>query len=402
MTQQFITSDQKTIQTADNKIFIVQKDHKEGNQMARKFQFKILTGATEAECKARYDNEPLTDNHHDPYTFYLFDKGGIGYLGDTPLFGGDASKFNLVTGNKSDLKPNSFYFVTTTCTLTDPTNEGAADPTTGVHNATAGSIWVTDNSSIPQELSLTIFTHYLVNSAIHSNGTNLPDGDHWDATFAGNDTTVLTSAATKVLINNVVNNQAILSISFLKNVEIHTITQAEVNAGKITCFTDKAADITSDDHKDDIGIVFQFQAGATYDESTDTNDICVFFNLHSLIKRYIGSDTDTTEVIIAQDLTADPSGHTEKITVNVKESEKTATALENIIMGAFNTVYQHKQDPETYPNDYDKTNLTDALAQHRFITESQLVDILGHVLTHFAEVVWVSGGGEGMEEGDDN
>lgn len=394
MTQQFITSDQKTIQTADNKIFIVQKDHKEENQMARKFQFKILTGATEAECKTRYDNEPLTDNHHDPYTFYLFDKGGVGYLGDTPLFGGDASKFNMITGNKSDLKPNSFYFVATTCTLTDPTNKGASDPTTGVHNATAGSIWVTDNNSIPQELSLTIFTHYLVNSAIHSNGTNLPDGDHWDATFAGNDTTVLTSAATKTLINNVINNQAILSISFLKNVEIHTITQAEVNAGKITCFTDKTADITSDDHKDDIGIVFQFQAGATYDESTDTSDICVFFNLHSLINLYSGSTSDTTVVTVVND-SADSTGHTKQIRVEVNQSEKTASEFEQMVLDAIAAV----DGPDA--SSYDPTDANgDNLSPNKFISESQLAGILVSTLNHFAQVIW--GGGEGMKEGEDN
>jgi hypothetical protein len=53
-----------------------------------KFQFRILTGATEAACKAMYDNLVDSTTHlHDPYTFYLFSKGGVGYLGDTPIMG---------------------------------------------------------------------------------------------------------------------------------------------------------------------------------------------------------------------------------------------------------------------------------------------------------------------------
>jgi hypothetical protein len=101
----FVTSDGKTLVTSDNKTLLSQE--KEVSIMA-KFQFKIVTGATEAACKSTYDSLVDSTTHlHDPYTFYLFDKGGVGYLGDTPLFGGDASKFNMVSANMvaDDLKP---------------------------------------------------------------------------------------------------------------------------------------------------------------------------------------------------------------------------------------------------------------------------------------------------------
>lgn len=409
MNKIIVTSDSKILTTFDNKLF-VSKNKKEVFKMA-KFQFRILTGATEAACKAMYDNlVDSTTHQHDPYTFYLFGKGGVGYLGDTQLFGGDGdvSKFNMISSNITAdvLKPNSFYFVTADCTITD----GQATPVT--HAAKTGSIWVTNASSIPQELSLSIFTTYMTNyvasQAIHSDDASI------NSDYTGNDTTLMTSGATKALIDAVVNSQTILQISFFKKVELHTITAAEKAAGtsgngEITCFVDypEAGDsytvsLTANDHENDIGLVFMCQTGEEYDETDSDGDECIFVNLHRLITRFIGGDYDTTEVVINQDTTADSSGHTQRITVNVKESQKTAAALEDIIINAVGTVNDHKQDPETYPNDYDKTNATDALAQHRFITESQLVDILGHVLTHFAEVTWVNGGGEGMEEGENN
>lgn len=391
MTQQFITSDQKTIQTADNKMFIVQKDHKEENQMARKFQFKILTGATEAECKAKYDNESLTDNHHDPYTFYLFDKGGIGYLGDTPLFGGDTSKFNMITGNTvaDALKPNSFYFVTANCTITDSTSTGT-DPDPGVHTAKAGSIWVTNASSIPQELSLSIFTTYMTNyvasQAIHSDDASL------DETFTGTDTSLMTSAAVSTLINAVVNSQTILSISFFKDVKTVTLTAADITAGKVT-FTVRedpdthnpitaTATLSANDHANDIGLVFFCQTGV---KSDDGNDEWVFVNLHELINLYSGSTSDTTVVTVVND-SADSTGHTKQIRVEVNQSKKTASEFEQMVLDAIAAV----DGPNA--SSYDPTDANgDNLSPNKFISESQLVGILVSTLNHFVQVIWDEG-----------
>lgn len=386
MTQQFITSDQKTIQTADNKIFIVQKDHKEGNQMA-KFQFRILTGATEAACKAMYDSLINSETHlHDPYTFYLFDKGGIGYLGDTPLFGGDASKFNMITGNTTadTLKPNNFYFVTANCTITD----GQEPPVT--HTAKAGSIWVTNASSIPQELSLSIFTTYMTNyvasQAIHSDDASL------DETFTGTDTSLMTSAAVSTLVNAVVNSQAILSISFFKDVKTVTLTAADITAGEVT-FTigedpdthdpiTATADLSASDHAGDIGLVFFCQTGADGD---DGDDEWVFVNLHGLINLYSGSTSDTTVVTVVND-SADSTGHTKQIKVEVNQSEKTASEFEQMVLDAIAAV--DGQDASSYdPTDANGDNLS----PNKFISESQLAGILVSTLNNFVQVIWDSG-----------
>ncbi len=384
-----------------------------------KFQFRILTGENEAACKAKYDRlavETSTGSGiftHDPYTFYLFDQGGIGYLGDTPLFGGDASKFNMISSNKTyaDLKPNAFYFCTANCTVTD--NE---DPHVTTHTLTQGSIWITNGSSVPNEISWTNFTtymaRYITGYAIQSDGTNLPSGDTWDETFNGNDTTLLTSAATRTLINNIVNAQAILSISFFKSVELHTITAAEITAGEVTVFTDHTASITNAEHEGDIGLAFMCQTGPEYDETENDGDVCVFVNLHSLINLYTGSTSDTAEVVVAQDLTGDTSGHTQKITVNVNKSQEVFhyngdDNFESKMLLAIDQCISHLDDGNNNP-DYDPTTPVssggDGFSNNKFITESQLADILAHLLAHFVQIQYnyIEAGGESMEDGGDN
>ena len=380
MKKTFVTSDGKTLVTSDNKTLLSQE--KEVSIMA-KFQFKIVTGATEAACKSTYDSLVDSTTHlHDPYTFYLFDKGGVGYLGDTPLFGGDASKFNMVSANMvaDDLKPENFYFVTADCTITD----GQTPPVT--HTAKAGSIWVTNNNSVPQELSLSIFTtymtNYVLNNTIHSDDASI------GANFTGDDTTLMTSGAVSEFVNSVINNQSILDISFFKKVESHVITSAEITAGEITCFVDTVnstsltASITNADHEGDIGLVFMCQTGAEYDESENDGDQCVFVNLHALMNIYTGSTTDTAETVVADDPT-DLTGHTKKISVNVNKSSKTAANYEAIVLAAIDAINQPNASP------YDPTDTNgDNLSANKFISESQLAGILVSVLNNFVQVDW--------------
>ena len=394
MNKIIVTSDSKILTTFDNKLF-VSKNKKEVFKMA-KFQFRILTGATEAACKAMYDSLADSTTHlHDPYTFYLFGKGGVGYLGDTPLFGGDDSKFNMISSNITAdvLKPNSFYFVTADCTITD----GQTTPVT--HTAKTGSIWVTNASSIPQELSLSIFTTYMTNyvasQAIHSDDASL------DETFTGTDTNLMTSAAVSTLINAVVNSQTILSISFFKDVKTVTLTAADITAGKVTFTVGEDPDthnsitatatLSANDHAGDIGLVFFCQTGI---ESNDGNDEWVFVNLHSLINLYSGSTSDTTVVTVVND-SADSTGHTKQIRVEVNQSEKTASEFEQMVLDAIAAV----DGPDA--SSYDPTDANgDNLSPNKFISESQLAGILVSTLNHFAQVIW--GGGEGMEEGENN
>lgn len=362
-----------------------------------KFQFRIITGASEDACQTKYEELVDSVTHlHDPYTFYLFDQGGVGYLGDTPLFGGDASKFNMLGTNATydDLKPNAFYFITADCTITD------ADPATVTHTCAAGSIWITNGSSVPSEISWTNFTTYMARyiaaSAIQSDGTNLPSGDAWDATFAGDNDTLLTSAATKTLIDSLINAQAILNISFFKKVLNVTLTAADITAGEVTFQTGEedpdthdpitaTADLSANDHEGDIGLVFFCQTG---DDEDDGDDEWVFVNLHNLINIYVAdSSAQTTQMTI----TDDSAEHTKKIKVEVNKATKTVAQYEEIILNAIDTVISHMEnegDP-SYP-DYDPSNATDDLSSNKFISESQLADILAHVLIHFAQVIWGS------------
>lgn len=367
-----------------------------------KFQFRILTGATEAACKATYDSliNPET-NLHDPYTFYLFDKGGVGYLGDTLLFGGDTSKFNVISSNTAAdaLSPNKFYFVTADCTITDSTSTGA-DPDPGVHTAKTGSIWVTNASSIPQELSLSIFTTYITNyvleNTIHSDDASL------DKDFTGTDSELMTSKAVSTFVNAVVNNQEILNISFFKNVKNVTLSAADITAGKVTFTVGEDPDthnpitatatLSANDHKNDIGLVFFCQTGA---ESNDGNDEWIFVNLHNLINLYSGSTSDTATVTVVND-SADPTGHTKQIRVNVNQSEKTASEFEQIVLNAIDAVNSSNASP------YNPTDTNgDNLSPNKFVSESQLAGILVSTLNHFSQVTWNSGAigsGGTMEE----
>ena len=375
------------------------------NKPTKKFQFQILTGATEDDCMARYEQLAQETSEgsgvfvHDQYTFYLFDKGGVGYLGDTPLFGGDASKFNMLGANATydDLKPNSFYFITADCTITD------SDPATVTHTCKAGTIWITNSSNVPSEISWTSFNTYMARyitaSVIQSDGTNLPSGDAWDETFAGDDDTLLTSAATKTLIDNLINAQAILNINFFRDVKKVTLTAADIASDpKVVTFqigTDSktgdpitaTAALTANDHEGDVGLVFQVQYGDEYDPTDNDGDEWIFVNLHELINLYVADPSaQTTQMTI----TDDSAEHTKKIKVEVNKATKTATQYENIILNAINTVISHMENEDD--PDYDPSNVTDDLSSNKFISESQLADILAHVLVHFTQVIW--GGGD--------
>jgi CRISPR/Cas system CMR-associated protein Cmr5 small subunit len=335
-----------------------------------KFQFKILTGANEAACKAKYDAILA----HDPYTFYLFDKGGVGYLGDTPLFVSDASKFNMLNTNVnfSDLRPNSFYFVTADCLIKD-----GLTPTVTSYEAKIGSIWFTNASSVPTEVSWTSFNtdmaRYIAASAVKA-------ADITDATYSGNETSVMTSAAVATLIAEKINAQAILGISFFKNVQVVTLKPADIaSSPKVVTFTvdgtSYTAPLSASDHEGDIGLVFQLQYGPEYDPSDSDGDAWVFVNLHGLINLYVGSVSNTATTTITHDST-DPSGHTKKVTVEVNKS--TDSALYSKILTAADTI--------AIGGTYDPTDITgDGLSNNKFITESQLADVMAKVLSEYVK-----------------
>lgn len=376
------------------------------NKPTKKFQFQILTGTTEDICMQKYRDLAKETSEgsgvfvHDPYTFYLFDKGGVGFLGDTPLFGGDASKFNMLGTNAtySDLKPDAFYFITADCTITD------ADPATVTHTCKAGSIWITNGSKVPSEISWTNFTTYMARYIASSAVEKATDVA--DATYTGDETSLMTSAAIKKLIDENINAQDLLQIAFFSNVsEVITLTAADITAKEVSVTfpgdetTYTASLDTSTDHAGDLGIVFQIRYGDEYDETDSDGDNCRFINLHGLINLYVSdASAQTTQMFI----TDDTAEHTKKIKVEVNKATKTPAQYEEIILKAVDTVISHLENGGDDPNypDYDPSNVTDDLSSNKFISESQLADILAHVLVHFAQVVWGSGGGM-IDDGDE-
>lgn len=361
-----------------------------------KFQFKIVTGANEDACKTKYDRLAIETSEgsgvyvHDPYTFYLFDQGGVGYLGDTPLFGGDASKFNMLSSNKtlSELKPGSFYFVTSNITITDASNP--SDPI----EAKAGTIWITDNNTPLgiSELSWSSFTTYMARyiAASAVKASNIPD-----STYIGNETSIMTSAAVKKLIDENINAQKILGITFFKDVRLVTLTQQDIdsdsansNANPYVTFIIGEDEETHDpitatapinyavDHVGDIGLVFQVQVGPEYDESKNDGDKWIFINLHGLIDIYIGGTSYTTTTTVSND----PNGasHTKQILVEVNKSQETRANFVQNIRTAINSI----SEGNTYnPAAVGGNNYSN----NKFITESQLAEILAYLLTDFVQ-----------------
>lgn len=366
--------------------------------MAERFQFKIITGNTVAACQAKYDalKNATPTSKIQPYTFYLFDKGGIGYLGETPLFGGNSLNFRIATANLTgtDLDIGCMYFVNNDSGITITDNVTSAT----AKNAANGSIWVAKagtNSGdiVTVELSKSIFNTYIAewftNNVILSSGV-------LSATL--DDTKLLSASAVETLINDAVGDA--VDIGFLKKVAPTTVTltSADITAGKVsvtidgTTYTAELDTTTPRDAEGDVGLVFVFQAGDSYDDDdTDPDydgDKAIFVNLKNLIDTYTFASSDNTAVVT-----------TNNNAIDIKVNKATGTTAEQyyaIINAAITDVLDHANDPSTYPNDYDPSS--DSLSNNKFVTESQLIDILAHTLSRFVTY----GGGAGMEDEGDN
>lgn len=361
----FITSDNKMLITYDNKTFVasIQNQNEEVNKMSR-FNFHIITGSTAESCQAKYD-AIATKN---AFTFYLFQSGGIGYLGNTQLFNGvSTSEFHMVSSNliATDLSANQMYFVTTDCTITD----GQSTPIT--HTAKAGSVWVTDSNSVPTEISATIFATYMANYITN----NAVKASEIDGTFASSDNNLMTSAAVEALIEQELSDQSILQISFFKNVKTVTLTSTDIDNEYVEVSFDggtttlKADLDNSVDHAGDIGLVFQLQFGDEYDESDSDGDECVFINLHGLIDKIVAGTSNTTTVTVQN-----KSGeeHTKEIIVEVNKADNVSFTAANISGGA---------DSLAEGSTYD----TSGFSQNKFVTEQQFASLIANILKDYVK-----------------
>ena len=232
--------------------------------MANKFQFKLLTSA---DPQAQYDALTVKD----AYTFYLLGNG-VGYLGEVPLFGGDAEKFNLITSTGVlTLEADKLYVV-------------AVDGVTVDGNVISQGVYYSADGTTIENITYKTIAQYIADKAIKN---MTADG------YAGDNDTIATTKAIVDYVNNVVNNQSILEAKFFKEVAKVKLTQDDIDglssSPNVTAYG--AIFSGADNHVDDIGLVFTLDATDT--ASDDTDDVYIFVNLHELIHIYTVESSDS-------------------------------------------------------------------------------------------------------------
>ena len=232
--------------------------------MANKFQFKLFTSS---DPQAQYDALTVKD----AYTFYLLGNG-VGYLGEVPLFSGDAEKFNLITSTGAlTLEADKLYVV-------------AVDGVTIDGNVISQGVYYSADGTTIENITYKTIAQYIADKAIKN---MTADG------YTGDNDTLATTKAIVDYVQNVVNNQSILEAKFFKEVAKVKLTQDDIDglssSPNVTAYG--AIFSGADNHVDDIGLVFTLDATDT--ASDDTDDVYVFINLHELIHIYTVESSDS-------------------------------------------------------------------------------------------------------------
>ena len=232
--------------------------------MANKFQFKLFTSS---DPQAQYDALTVKD----AYTFYLLGNG-VGYLGEVPLFGGDAEKFNLITSTGAlTLEADKLYVV-------------AVDGVTIDGNVISQGVYYSADGTTIENITYKTIAQYIADKAIKN---MTADG------YTGDNDTLATTKAIVDYVQNVVNNQSILEAKFFKEVAKVKLTQDDIDglssSPNVTAYG--AIFSGADNHVDDIGLVFTLDATDT--ASNDTDDVYIFVNLHELIHIYTVESSDS-------------------------------------------------------------------------------------------------------------
>lgn len=329
--------------------------------MANKFQFKLLTGI---DAQQKYDR--IKDQGTHPYTFYLLENG-VGYLGNTPLFGGDTkniliknTNFGNVSSNEEAIIKNVLYFITSDITITD---------STGTIDAKKGSIFVADATGqtvteLSKEIFSTYMADYVTNKAIKSTNIMNNDGTHVDPTKLDKEE-LITAKAVKEFVQSTMTSQSVLDIAFFNDVSnTKTVTKEDIQANQIDLVFKNNGTVTvslkdlNDVHENDV--IFAFAV------TTNNNTQYVPVNLHSLIDNYEGGTCDTTTVSVVD--STNGKNHTKEIKVEVNKS----TIDDSVINAAI-----EKAITDSYTGD--------TLDENKFISEKQLATILANVLKNFVQ-----------------
>ena len=191
--------------------------------MATKFKFKLLTGS---DPQAQYDAITTKDN----MTFYLLSTG-IGYLGNTPLFGGGAQNTVVMTSG----------------TLTSPESGKLYVLSNVTYNSKALTGLYFYNGSTLDSYSDELIATYIQNILTTDMST---DG------YTGDNNTIASTKAIMDLINAKLSDSSIVNAAFFRKVESHTLTADDL--------TNSAIQLPSGAKEGDVGLLFT--------ADTDAND----------------------------------------------------------------------------------------------------------------------------------
>lgn len=183
--------------------------------MATKFKFKLLTGS---DPQAQYDAITTKDS----MTFYLLNTG-IGYLGDTPLFGGGAQNTVVMTSG----------------TLTSPESGKLYVLSNVTYNSEALTGLYFYNGSTLDSYSDELITTYIQNILTTDMST---DG------YTGDNNTIASTKAIMDLINAKLSDSSIVNAAFFRKVESHTLTADDL--------TNSSIQLPSGAKKGDVGLLF--------------------------------------------------------------------------------------------------------------------------------------------------
>lgn len=183
--------------------------------MATKFKFKLLTGS---DPQAQYDAITTKDS----MTFYLLSTG-IGYLGDTPLFGGGAQNTVVMTSE----------------TLTSPESGKLYVLSNVTYNSEALTGLYFYNGSTLDSYSDELIATYIQNILTTDMST---DG------YTGDNNTIASTKAIMDLINAKLSDSSIVNAAFFRKVESHTLTADDL--------TNSAIQLPSGAKEGDVGLLF--------------------------------------------------------------------------------------------------------------------------------------------------
>lgn len=305
-----------------------------------KFKFLLLTGN---DPDSQYDAIITKD----AYTFYLL-SNGKGYLGNTPLFGGDMAspvRFLSSAGTYTTFEAGKIYAITTDNVLL---GENVTASPKGIYYASSTSSLI----DLTLASFTTAITNYIANNAVQSSGV--------DNTFVGSDATIMTSKATVDYVQDVLSNTSILQSAFFRSVELHELSAADISGGLIS--------VLPTDEPGDMGLLFTRDDDMTDDPSGDSNQQQFFVNLKGFITVVTVTNTNS--------ITGSVTNNSISVDLNVKTGENSIIVDSNgVSLNKTNVI--NNGDGSTDP---DTGTVNTAASADKLVTEYDLVNYINDVV----------------------